>query len=121
MLETARRLAMTTVDPADPLGFPRVADEDAEELFTELTEVVSTSSDLLLPTLHRHFIPERMRFFVTSSIGFYVNPRTGRYDPDDYQNEVPDEHGSRGMRVRGAVYPINVIEPILWLARQLAG
>ena len=121
VLETASRLFLTTVDEADRFGFPRVADEDAEELFTELTEIVSTTADMVPQALRRFFLPERMKFFITSSIGFHVNPLTGSYDPDDYQNEIPDENEPGGMRVRGAVHPINVVEPILWLARQLVG
>jgi hypothetical protein len=41
------------------------------------------------------------------------------YDPDDYQNHLPDEDEPRKTRIRGTVHPINVVEPVLWLAGKL--
>jgi hypothetical protein len=121
VLATANALGLVTVDPSDAFGFPRVADEDAEELFAALSEVShSGTADLMMNTLRQHFLPRRLKVFVTSSIGFFVDQRTGIFDPEDYQNEVPDENEPGGTRVRGAVHPINVAEPMIWLARQLS-
>jgi hypothetical protein len=122
VLATANALGLLTVDPLDRFGFPRVAEDDAEELFAALSEVShSGTADLMMNTLRQHFLHRRLKVFVTSSIGFYVDQRTGIFDPEDYQNEVPDETEPGGTRVRGAVHPINVAEPMIWLARQLSG
>lgn len=120
VLETASRLDLIIADPADRHGFPQIADEDAEDLFTELTEAVSTTAAMVPRALRSFFHPDRLKFFVTSSIGFYLSGPAASYDPDDYQNEIPGESEPRGARVRGAVYPINVVEPVLWLAGRLA-
>ena len=62
--------------------------------------------------LDQTFRKERVRFFVTSAIGFYLNPTLGVFDPDDYQNHLPPV-GPEAGQIRGAIYPINVIEPVL--------
>jgi hypothetical protein len=122
VFKTAEKLNLLVADPADPLGLPRVADEDARELFAQLCDVSqSGNADMVLNTLTQHFRPERIKFFVTSAIGFYVDPRKGVYDPDDIQNLLPDTNNPKKPRIRGTVHPINVMEPLLWLGRQLAG
>lgn len=123
VLNTAEKMKLLTTDPADRFEFPRVADdEDAEELLGHLCGVSRTgNADLVPRTLKQRFLPDRIRFFVTSSIGFYVDPRTGIYDPDDYQNLVPEEGDGERKLIRGAVHPINVVEPMLWLAGKLSG
>ena len=121
----------------EPPGFPVVANEDAKELFRELCNVSrSGNGELLLNLLEQNFMAERVKYFVTSAIGFYVDPRKGRFDPDDFQNRVPPEPGEEPRhpklgekqepatrseaRIRGSVYPINVVEPMLWLGQKVA-
>jgi hypothetical protein len=41
------------------------------------------------------------------------------FDPEDYQNHIPKSGGEKA-RIRGAIHPINVVEPILWLGRNMA-
>jgi hypothetical protein len=122
VLQTAEKLDLLSADPADRFSFPRVLDEDAQELLGYLCDISrSGNADLVVNALRARFLPTRIKFFVTSAIGFYVDPRHGGYDPDDYQNEVPDGREPGGTRIRGAVHPINVVEPMLWLARKLTG
>jgi hypothetical protein len=77
----------------------------------------------MLNSIAQHFHPERVRFFVTSAVGFHVNPDTGRFDKDDPQNVVKSGPGvladSMSRRVRGPLYPINIMEPLLWLGEQI--
>ncbi len=122
VFRTAEKLGLLMADPADPLGLPRVADEDARELFARLCEVShSGTADMVLNTLEQHFRPERIKYFVTSAVGFYVDPRKGAYDPDDIQNLLPDSNHPEKPWIRGTVHPINVMEPLLWLGKKLAG
>lgn len=122
VFRTAEKMHLLMADPADRLGLPRVADEDARELFARLCEVSGGgTADLVLNTLEQHFHPGRIKYFVTSAIGFFVDPRKGVYDPDDIQNLLPSEKEPGSPRIRGNVYPINVVEPLLWLTRQLMG
>jgi hypothetical protein len=120
--ETADKLDLLVTDLDDPYEFPRVADDqDARHLFARLCEVSrSGNADLVLNTLEQHFRPERIKYFVSSAIGFYVDPRAGVYDPADFQNLVPDPDDPGRPLIRGAVHPINVVEPMLWLGERLA-
>ncbi len=121
VLRTAEELDLLATDSDDPYGFPRVDDSDARELFTRLCEVSRSGyADHVLNTLEKHFRPDRIKYFVTSAIGFHVDPQSGAYNPHDYQNQVPDPDKPERPRIRGTVHPINVIEPLLWLARKLA-
>ncbi|MGJ6964287.1 hypothetical protein ACSDR0_20475 [Streptosporangium sp. G11] len=133
VLETAKRLRLLTTDPEDPFGFPRVANEDAKELFQQLCRVsASGNADMVLNAIGRFFREDRIRYFVTSSIGFYVGPRNKLFDMDDYQNLVPTvSESSDGqpasetkynteLRIRGEVRPINVMEPMLWLGQRIS-
>ncbi|WP_326643791.1 hypothetical protein OG884_08330 [Streptosporangium sp. NBC_01755] len=133
VLETAKRLRLLTTDPEDPFGFPRVADEDAKELFQQLCRVsASGNADMVLNAIGRFFREDRIRYFVTSSIGFYVGPRNKLFDMDDYQNLVPtvskpadgqpvsDTRYNTEIRIRGEVRPINVMEPMLWLGQRIS-
>ena len=117
VLATAERMGMLEFDP-EPPRFPRVPDDLAREFFTEICRASRSDNSSLLPgLLARAFYPDRIRFFATSAIGFYINPRTESYDPGDFQNLVP---GGMGIRIRGPVRPINVVEPLLWLSRHIA-
>lgn len=127
VLRTAERLGLTTVDPDDRYEFPRVDDDDAFELFRELCGISPTgNAEMVIKALDRNFAPSRTKYFVTSSIGFNLNRRTGVFDPDDPQNLIPDATADvpdgqpEPFRIRGQVHPINVMEPMTWLAERLA-
>jgi hypothetical protein len=113
---SAQRLAMVRQEP-EGAQLPFVPDEDAEEFFARLIRRSrADDASLILPLLKQTFYEDRVKFFITSAIGFYVDPSMGLFDPDDYQNHVrgkPD-------RIRGGVRPINVVEPILWLGKNMA-
>jgi hypothetical protein len=103
----------------DPVGqrFPYVPEKYAKEFLENLLTMSSAdNASLILPTLKSMFHEDRMRFFTTSAIGFYVDTPGGMFDPDDYQNHIP----GKPDRIRGGVYPINVVEPVLWLSRIVA-
>jgi hypothetical protein len=103
----------------DPQGqrFPHVPERYAEEFLDSLiTMSKSDDASLILPMLKQTFHEDRIRFFVTSAIGFYVERPGGVFDPHDYQNHVP----GKPDRIRGGIYPINVVEPVLWLGRIMA-
>lgn len=122
VLKTADRLNLLSVDPDDQYGFPRIVDdEDARRLFEELCDIsASGNAELVLNKLTKFFRPDRVRFFATSAIGFHLDPRTNRFDPRDYQNLMPDAGSAKGYQIRSGVYPINVMEPLLWLAQRLS-
>ena len=123
VLATAKKLGIVARYRDDPHQLPWVHEHNALKLLTALT-LVSGSGDgeMLLNALHQAF-PGRVKFFITSAVGFYVNPMTGRFDEDDPQNLVKTAAGLSTpgeSRIRGALYPINVVEPILWLSEQIA-
>lgn len=119
VLETAEKLHLLNFDPEDDLEFPRVSSDDAQELFERLCEIsASGNAELVINTLEQYFQPDRIKYFVTSAIGFHVDPQTGVFDPDDFQNLLPEATGS--SRIRGVVHPINVMEPLLWLGQRLS-
>jgi hypothetical protein len=109
-------------------GFPTVHEEHAKEFFDLLCRGNFWSSRhgidyrgaFIGNELRRCFYPERIRYFVTSSIGFWRPPGWGsevHFDPQDFANciQVPGEERS----IRGAVSPVNVLEPILSLQQRL--
>ncbi|MFI6387144.1 hypothetical protein [Nonomuraea sp. NPDC050540] len=118
VLNTAERLNLIATDPDDSHQGPRVSSDAAEELFRSLCTVsASGNADMLLRGIRQFFRPEQVRFFATSAIGFYIDQRRQAYDSEDFQNIIPMKEGHR---IRGSVQPINVLEPILWLADQPA-
>lgn len=123
VLATAKKLGILRRNPHDPYHLPWVHEHDALRLLSALTFVSgSGDGEMLLNALEQSF-PGRVQFFVTSAVGFYVNPATGRFDEDDPQNLVKTMAGlskSGESRIRGALHPINVVEPILWLSEQVA-
>lgn len=124
VLATAEKLNMIRTDPSDRYEFPRIHDDDAREFLLELCRVLNTgNTELVMKTLEKHFRRDRIKYFVTSAIGFYVNPATNEYDPDDIQNVLPDPNDPKGkkIRIRGSIHPINVVEPLMWLAGKLTG
>jgi hypothetical protein len=104
----------------DPYGFPRVDNDNARHFLDRLLSITpDKAAELAISTLENTFRPERIRYFVTSAIGFNVNQRTGSFDPEDRSNYVIDDQG-RITGIRGAIHPINVAEPLLWLSGRLA-
>lgn len=101
---------------ADPYAPGSVADRDAARFFQILcTDRDSRSRTLVHDSIQRYFAPERVRHFVTSAVGFYIG-RTGRFRPNDFVNVVDTV---QGVRIRGEVRPINVLQPLHWLETQL--
>jgi hypothetical protein len=120
VFEAAQKLRVVEYDPYPP-EFPDVPDQYAREFFTRLVRLSkSDSAGLVLPMLEQTFRAERIKFFTTSAIGFYVDPQVDVFDPDDYQNHIPRENPGDLDYIRGGIYPINVVEPILWLGRNVA-
>jgi hypothetical protein len=110
---------MGFVSPAvDERFFPRVHDKRAEDFFVAIgKESGLSNADLVRDTLRNFFEEDRVQFFVTSAVGFHVD-RTGRFDEQDFENV--DERSGSSPRIRGPIYPINVIEPMMWLGQKLA-
>ena len=115
---TARELGILIPDDTSPWGFPRVHETDAQQLFHALGPISKSGNGEALPRLfERYFYPERISYYVTSAVGFMVNKRTRRFDQRDTENVYRTASGQ--ALVRGPVHPINVVEPVLWIARQL--
>ena len=112
----ARSAGYRTYDADDSYLFPRVHDDDAESFFRDFcSRSPSSDADLLCGALAKFFHPERIRYFVTSAVGFYS--REDRFRDDDYQNAV--DQGDGTVKIRGKIYPINVLEPVLWLGQSI--
>ncbi len=95
--------------------FPRISGDHAERfLLSFCRESQVSRMHLFTSALRRYFQEDRIRFFVTSSIGFYVDPVSGVFDENDYQNTVKQD--DRTVQVRGDINPVNVLEPLLWLS-----
>lgn len=120
VFDAAARLGVIEYDEAPPC-FPRVPGSDAREFFARLCAVSRThSAHRVLQLLERHFEPSKIKFFVTSAIGFYVDRYSGVFNPKDYQQHIARAGEEEEPRVRGMVRPINVVEPIVWLAERMA-
>ena len=101
-----------------PYLFPRVRDERAERFFVDMVrESQRGNADLVRSALRHFFEVDQVKFFVTSAIGFHLDRKLGRFQESDFSN-VEDPGGN--PRIRGPVYPINVIEPLMWLGQRLA-
>jgi hypothetical protein len=101
-------------------GVPRVPDDRAEEYFDwicrEIDRFSVDSSTLQFPSMLRStFRDDRVRYYATSSVGFWTGP-TGRFDAGDFQNTQP-VNGE--PRLRGAVRPVNVLEPLIALENKI--
>lgn len=111
----ARLGGYRTFEEEDPYMFPRVPDEAATDFFADLCMQSDLgNADLVSKAIGHYFMPERVRYFITSAIGFYVSKSARRFREQDFQNVAPDG------RIRGAIHPINVVEPLLWLGQCLA-
>lgn len=127
--QMAEKLGLVTYDENDPFGFPRVEGDDAAEFFKELCEMSPTGNAEMVPNaIADNFHPDRIKYFVTSSIGFNVGGTSKVFDPDDPQNIRPvsaderlEDEPQDAPRIRSQVHPINVMEPMTWLAENLGG
>jgi hypothetical protein len=116
----AKRGGYRTFSPYDPYLFPRVPDEFAEEFFVNLVKEADKGNAELVPNALRAFFrPERVQFFVTSAIGFHLSKSSSRFQEGDFMNLVPK--GGGDFQIRGPIHPINVVEPLLWLGRNMSG
>jgi hypothetical protein len=119
-----------------PDGIPRVRDEHAQQLFEDLCtgqfwgkryEQGDRSAFFVMQELQASFKPENIKYFVTSSIGFYKPPgwRGGAsvFDPADFSNyrSVAGPTGKTIGGIRGAIHPINVLEPLISLQQRIKG
>ncbi|WP_131743273.1 hypothetical protein [Actinomadura roseirufa] len=105
-----------------PEQFPTVPDDLAKDLFSELCESSREGgAKLFRDGIETYFNPERTRYFMTSAVGFYLDPDVGRFQPAQPWNAVEetDEQGRTTQHIYGDVRPINVLEPVIWLARTL--
>lgn len=119
VFKTAQELRMLVRDDNSQWGFPRVDESDAKDLLHRLCQVGRNGNgEAVPPLLERYFHADRITYYVTSAVGFMLNKRTHRFDVDDTENVY--RTASKRDLVRGPVHPINVVEPVLWLARQLA-
>lgn len=115
----AKKRGYRSFDPDDPYLFPRVPNELAEKFFADLVHETERGNANLMPNaLRRYFYPDRVRFFVVSAIGFYLSRKVNRFQDQNFMNTVAEPGG--GPRIRGAIHPINVVEPLVWLGRSLA-
>jgi hypothetical protein len=116
-----------------PDGMPRILDEDAKTLFNMICdgdfwqsgdERSRASAQFIRDEIAARFDPDRVRYFVSSSIGFRKppgwRPDSGDFsvDSDDFANVYKAEGK---WRIRGAVSPINVLEPLISLQQRLSG
>jgi hypothetical protein len=94
------------------MSLPVVSGDRASAFFRSLC-ARSRDAELVLALLNLYFQPDRIRYFVISSLGFYVSPETRRFDISDFRNLT--SYGDE-IKIRGDMLPINVLEPILWIA-----
>lgn len=115
-------------------GIPRVPDRNAEEFFIKLCtgrfwtskhEQSDRSALSILDDLRGAFGTDKIEYFVTSSIGFWRpmgwSDSNAEFDPDDFANFRPgDEANDVPPSIRGAIRPINVLEPLIRLQQRIA-
>ncbi|MBB5872879.1 hypothetical protein F4553_006313 [Allocatelliglobosispora scoriae] len=96
----------------DDTRTPRVSDVDAVDYLRWICR--QHGADDVFAAIRNSFDPERVRYFVTSATGFYVRPGES-FDANDHANVEAD-----GKSIRGLVRPVNVLEPLIWLAMPYA-
>jgi hypothetical protein len=118
-----------------PDGMPRVPDSGAKELFAQLCtgkfwgskyEQGERSAQYIMNELQSAFGPDKIEYFVSSSIGFWKpmgwSQAMSDFDPEDFANYRPgDDATETPASIRGAVSPINVLEPLIRLQQRIAG
>jgi hypothetical protein len=100
--EVRRRDLLTQLTP---FSLPQVADTRA--WFESLAE------EDVIGAIATYFAPKRVRYFATSAIGFRTR-LNGAIDLADYWANVEERDGEQ--RIVGRIYPVNVLEPLCWLA-----
>jgi hypothetical protein len=116
--EFARDHGYLSYQGNDPVMLPRVHPDNAEQFMRHLFQGLPASDiDLVAGGLRQYFYPDRIRYFIGSSVGFFVGP-SGYFQEDDYRNVAQDETGK--SVIRGAVRPVNVAEPLMWLGERMA-
>jgi GTPase SAR1 family protein len=113
-------------------GIPRVPDRYAEDFFDQLCagrfwgekhERGDRSARFVRNELRNAFDPANIEYFVTSSIGFWRPPgwanAESEFDPEDFSNYY--EEGGNKPGIRGAISPINVLEPLIRLQQRISG
>ncbi len=102
-----------------PQMLPRVREDSAGHFFSELCKDSKVgNADLVLSSIQKYFHHERVRYYATSAVGFYMG-ESDRFTENDYWNISKSADGS--VEIRGKVWPINVVEPVLWLGNRLDG
>jgi hypothetical protein len=105
-------------NPEDELRLPLVPEDRVRDFFRSLCrDARDHNTEMILSLIETFFHKDRVRYFVTSSVGLFVDDEFGRFDEDDYLNVIKDPSGA--LRIRGAIRPINVMEPVIWLGRML--
>ncbi|MCP2167292.1 DEAD/DEAH box helicase family protein [Goodfellowiella coeruleoviolacea] len=105
-----------TVQGAEPPYLPRIPDEAAADFFKMLCATPGSNTDLVERGLRQYFAT--LNYFVTSSIGFYV--ADNRFRPHDFLNVERVGPGPSDFKIKGRAYPINVLEPLLWLHQSIS-
>ncbi|WP_459798879.1 hypothetical protein [Herbidospora sp. RD11066] len=90
---------------------PVPTESQAAEMFEDLCKR-SPEMSTLKERIRRYFHTDRTRFYAISSIGFHVGE--DGFSEDDYQNILPVADNT--TRIRSSVNPINVLEPLRWVA-----
>jgi hypothetical protein len=95
---------------------PHIPNKHADKFFDWLCDQMPDSGAARVrAALGRYFHPDRVAYFVCSAIGFRLG-EGGRFDPSDYANvETADDV----PRIRDAVRPINILEPVIGLERRI--
>jgi hypothetical protein len=99
-------------------SLPQVPEHLAEEYFRFVGK--DDRSKRVRQLLGRYFLPERVRYFATSAAGFHLD-ENGAFVVGDFENTRADEAHPGRKLLRSAPSPINVLEPIVWLERQVSG
>lgn len=116
--EFGRDHGMISYRDDDPAMQPRIHPDETEAFITELFRgVLKSDVTLLVSQLQQYFYADHIKFFVSSAVGFHIGPH-GMFDVRDYKNVDIDEDGE--PIIRGAIRPINVAEPLLWLGERIA-
>lgn len=116
--EFGRNHGMISYREDDTAMQPRVHPDETQAFIAELfRDMLKSDVTLLVNQLQQYFYEDRIKFFVSSAVGFYVG-KHGMFDVRDYKNVDIDEDGK--PIIRGAIRPINVAEPLLWLGERIA-
>jgi hypothetical protein len=106
----------------DPAFLPRVHPNEAERFMRHLfqdpqfQDPPSRDIELVIGGLRQYFYPDHVKYFISSAVGFDIDP-SEPFDQDSYMNV---SETTAGAEIVGAVRPINVVEPMVWLGEQLA-